>query len=233
MSHKCSDCQTRKLTEWRVLNQAELLMLDKTKHSKVYEPGETLYHQGDECAGVYCIQSGLVGLRHIDGNGQSVLLKLHSPGTTIGYRAFLSKEEHSNSAEILSPGVVCFLERSTVVSLIAKNPKLGERFLMHCLDDLNDAENDYANSLMLDTKMRLLHTLMSFYERFGKQDEMGCRFVELPIKRIELADLIGIRPESLSRLIKALEVEGVLLFNRRRVEFSRMEEILDQIGAGH
>jgi CRP-like cAMP-binding protein len=215
------------------LSEDELLTLDKTKQSRVYEPGETLYHQGDDCTGVYCIQSGLVGLRHIDENGHSVLLKLHSPGTTIGYRAFLSKEEHSNSAEILSPGVVCFLERSTVTNLLSKNPKLGERFLMHCLDDLNDTENDYANSLLLDKKMRLLHTLMYFYERFGKQDEQGGRFVDLPIKRIELADLIGIRPESLSRLIRTLEVEGILQFDRRRVDFSKMEEILDQIGAGH
>ena len=108
-NHNCANCPSRQKTEWRALGASELALVDQAKQTRTFEPGMTLYHQGDQGGGVYCIQSGLIGLRRIDENGKSVLLRLCPAGTTVGYRAILSKQAQRDTAEVLSSSVVCLV----------------------------------------------------------------------------------------------------------------------------
>jgi CRP-like cAMP-binding protein len=70
-----------------------------------------------------------------------------------------------------------------------------------------------------------------FYERYGYQDENGNATMELPVRRGELAEMVGVRPESISRLIDKLQTDNVMTFNDRRVQISNVSEILQQVGA--
>ena len=226
----CADCATRDTTEWQVLGDDELESIDKCKRMIHCEPGETLFSQGDPGNGVYCIQSGLIGLRRVDVNGNSVLIRLSSAGSTVGYRTFLTRETHVNSAEALTASVLCYIPRPRVEQLLKANPLLGERFLQHFCDDAAETESDYVRSLTMGMKSRFLHLILIFYERFGYRDEDGNAIVELPVKRGELAELVGVRPESISRLIDQLQSDEIMCFNDRRVQFSDVDEILQQAG---
>ena len=224
------ECPARNTTEWGVLGKCGLAGVTKGKHMITCEPGETLYSQGDPGNGVYCIKSGLIGLRRIDINGNSVLIRLSTAGTTVGYRTILTKEAHVNSAEVLTPSVICYIPRPRVEELLKANPLLGERFLQHFFDDAVETENDYVRSLTMGMKSRFLHIILVFYERFGYQDENGNAIVELPVKRGELAELVGVRPESISRLIDQLQTDEVMRFKDRRVQISDVDEVLQQAG---
>ena len=229
-TNSCSDCATRETTEWRVLGDSELESIDRCKRLIHCEPGETLFSQGDPGNGVYCIKSGLIGLRRVDVNGNSVLIRLSSAGSTVGYRTFLTREAHVNSAEALTASVLCYIPRPRIEQLLKENPLLGERFLQHFCDDAAETENDYVRSLTMGMKSRFLHLILIFYERFGYQDDEGNSVVELPVKRGELAELVGVRPESISRLIDQLQNDEIMHFNDRRVHFSDVEEVLQQAG---
>ena len=195
------------------------------------EPGETLFSQGEKGNGVYCIKSGLIGLRRVDVNGNSVLVRLSTPGTTVGYRTFLTKSPHVNSAEALTSSVLCYISRPNVDKFLKANPLLGERFLQHFYDDATETENDYVRSLTMGMKSRFLHLILVFYERFGYQNENGNAAVDIPVKKGEIAELVGVRPESISRLIDQLQTDKVMQFKDRRVELTDIEAILEQAGA--
>lgn len=228
--HSCVDCTTWDTTEWRVLSDSELESIEKCKRMVHCAPGETLFSQGDPGTGVYCIQSGLIGLRRVDVNGNSALIRLSSAGSTVGYRTFLTRKAHVNSAEALTASVLCYIPRPRVEQLLKANPLLGERFLQHFCDDAVETENDYVRSLTMGMKSRFLHLILIFYERYGYQDEDGNSVVELPVKRGELAELVGVRPESISRLIEQLQSDEIMRFNDRRVQFSDVDEVLQQAG---
>lgn len=232
-SISCSDCPTRQTSEWRALSEEELRLVDQSKRTRAYEPGQALYHQGDNCEGIYCIQSGLIGLRRLDENGNSVLVRLCNPGGTIGYRALLSRSDHHNTAEVLTPGVICFIERSLVKRLLAENPLLGERFLQHGVEDLSRTEDDYVKSMTMGARKRFLHALMVLYENYGYQDDSEKYILEIPIPRKDLAAMIGSSPESISRIIRKLEAEGLMHFEDRQVGFWDINSIFEQIGLSH
>jgi len=225
------DCASRKTTEWQGLAESELASIDKCRNVITCEPGETLYSQGEPGNGIYCIKSGLIGLRRVDINGNSVLVRLSAPGTTVGYRTFLTKGPHVNSAEVLTPSVLCYISRPNVDRMLKTTPLLGEKFLQHFYDDAMETEDDYVRSLTMGMKSRFLHLILVFYERFGYQNENGNAVVDIPVKKGEIAELVGVRPESISRLIDQLQTDEIMQFKDRRVEFTDVEAILQQAGA--
>lgn len=68
----CFTCQVRDRTEWCVLEPEDLKRLDSAKRTLL--TGELLYAQGDPCKGVYCVESGMIGVRKVDAQGNSLLL---------------------------------------------------------------------------------------------------------------------------------------------------------------
>ena len=227
----CMDCPGLNSTEWQALAESELITMDNCKRVITCEPGEILFSQGEQGKGVYCIKSGLIGLRRIDVNGNSALIRLINAGSTVGYRTFLTGRAHINSAETLTSSTLCYVPRPNVEKLLKANPLLWEHFLQHFYDDAIDTENNYVRSLTMGLKSRFLHLILMFYERFGYQDENGNAVVQLPVKKGELAELVGVRPESISRLIDQLQTDEIMRFKDRRVEFSDFERVLQQARA--
>ena len=224
----CSNCDQRKTTEWSCLSEDELLLLDHCKVDHVLPVGENIYNQGDKCTGIYCIKSGLIGLRRVDSEGHSVLMRLVNSGETIAYRALLSKTDHALSAEVMMPSRVCFIGRSVIRELLQKNPNLGMRFLDHSLRDIAKIEDRVISGETWTVKTRLLHLLMVLYERFGV-DEGGILSLVLPVSRRDLAELVGTTPETMSRTISALHSDGLARFSGRHVEIPCLDAVLKAV----
>ena len=224
-SRSCSNCPTRCSAEWGCLSEAELALINRAKVSRRYAPGEIIYNQGDECAGIFCIESGLVGIRRLDENGNSTLLRLASPGETVGYESFLTRTLYGNGAEALMASNICFVDRAVIRGLLQKNPEVCLSFLDHSLHDLAAIEDRYIESVTSRAKRRLLHLLLTLNDRFGMETDGGGCLIELPMSRQDLAGLIGTAPETMSRTIHRIQTEGLAQFDGRTVRIFDIEAI--------
>ena len=225
----CFTCPNRERTEWCMLGDDELQRIVDANKIREFLPGEALYHQGDPCHGVHCIHSGMVGIRKVDIDGNSVLLGLAGAGDTLGYRALLTGNEHKISAEILKKGAVCFIDKGTIHGLIERNPALGHRFLGRAIKDLEEAEDKFLESVTLSVRARFAHLLLVLKDRYAKTAEGDKELVfELPRSRQDMAAMIGIRPETLSRTVRQFEEDGIAEFSGRTVRVPDVSSLLDE-----
>ncbi|MBM3564972.1 MAG: Crp/Fnr family transcriptional regulator [Alphaproteobacteria bacterium] len=229
----CAFCQARERTEWCGLDRADVKTIDEVKSARTYMPGDVLYHQGDSCAGVYCVRAGLIGLRKLDHDGNSALVRLAYAGDTIGYRSFLAGETHHLSAEVLKPSRVCFIEQATARRILEGNPALGLRFLRHATRDLDDAEDKFLQSTNSDIRMRMAHLLFILKDRFATENKDGRMTLELPLSRQDMAAMIGVRPETMSRAIRKLEDDGLAFFSGRTVRVPDTAALFAEIEFEH
>lgn len=222
------DHQLRHAPEWCVLNQVDLEKVESTAICKEYETGDIIFHEGDPCQGVYFITSGLVGIRKAGLDGESTLLKLAYPNDTMGYRPLLANETHRATAELLKPGVICFVSSNVVLPLIRQNPALGLNFLQRASKELGDAEERFHKTVTLTLRARFAHLLMLWKDKCGRSSDGGKFILELPVSRGDLAAMLGVRRESVSRVISELEKEGVTHFTDRFVEVNDAENLMDE-----
>ncbi|HIF59624.1 MAG TPA: Crp/Fnr family transcriptional regulator [Rhodospirillales bacterium] len=224
----CFTCQTRDRSEWCVLSDDELTLLDQRRLTREYVPGEVLFHEGDPCAGVYCVEKGLIGVRKSDAEGNSVLLYLANGGDTLGYRALLAGEGYRASAEVLEPSRVCRINPSTVRSLLEQNPALGLRYLKIVATSLGNAEDKILHNTTMSVRARFAHLLIVLLDKYGNRSKAGSAEFELPLARHDLASMVGTTPESMSRTIKKMEQDGVAKFSGRRVHLPDIEALIQE-----
>lgn len=228
-SVNCFTCQARQKNEWCSLPDEDVGRLNASKICNVYRPGQVIFYQGNPCLGVYCIEEGTIALRKSDANGNSVLIRLLTSGETMGYRTFFSGGQYTATAEAVAETRVCFVDKSAVRKLLDDNPSLGLSFLKRLGTDLEGAENSMLHQSTLPVRARLCHLLLTMKDRFGSVDDEGTLTIDLPLQRQDLAAMVGTRPETIARTVKAIQSDGVARFEGRRVLVPDLDDLLDEV----
>ena len=110
-----------KAPEWKSLTSAGRKTLSKIGFQRCYQPGETIFHQNNECLGVYSILEGLVRVRMKGSDGKSVTLHLARGGDLLGIRSFLAEQIHSVSAEVIEECTIVFLPARHFKKILLEN----------------------------------------------------------------------------------------------------------------
>lgn len=212
--------------EWCVLSEVDLdTVIDKAVHRRV-ETGSFIFYEGEPCKGVYLVEEGMIGVRKNGYEGHTTLLKVAKPGDTLGYRPLLAEQPHRASADAIVPSVVCFVDANTCRQLIKENPALGLNFLKRAAQELGDSEARFHDTVSLNVQSRFAHLLAILKEEYGEMDEDGVLHLTLPVSRGDLAAMLGIRRESLSRVIHELEEANIARFRKRVVEIPEPDALL-------
>jgi len=228
-------CLTAKMvqgTEWSVLSPEEIEIFNENVICRSYDAGETIFHEGDDCKGLYLVENGLIGVRRIGAKGEHVLLRLARSGDTLGYRPLLAGEKHRAGAEVIKTAGVCFLPKAVMRRLLIGNPELGAGFLQRTAQALGAADERFFETVTLPARVRLFHLFMVLRERCGYNVEDGSLFLELQITRRDIASMLGIRAESLSRLIHEIEAEGIAHFSGNQITIANPEMLLEELDSG-
>jgi CRP-like cAMP-binding protein len=196
--------------------------------SKICEAGTILYQQSDDCEGIYWLESGMIGLRKLNEDGSTMLVNLARRGDFVGYGPLLSEGEHLTSAEVLQTGRVIFVDLATATRLMRENPDLPSLLLRQATRELSSLEEKYLQIATCQAHVRLASLLLSFTDR-QTTDRGETQSFQLPLLNKDLADLLGIRPETLSRAIAQLKSTGLVKLHGRSVCISDVAR-LGQLG---
>ncbi len=216
--------------EWRVLDRSEIDWLNAIVMCRAYAPGQCIFHEGDACQGLYIICEGLVALRKHDGAGASVLIRLAETGDILGYRSLLAEEPYQTTAEVLKPSRVGFVATTIVHELIARKPDLAFAFLRRVCHDLGEAQERFHLTVTQSLRARVAYFLLLMKEDYGTETPDGSLLIELPISRRDMAEMIGVRSESLSRTIRQMTDDGILAFSGHRAWIGNTDRLLDELG---
>ena len=91
------------------------------------------------------------------------------------------------------------------------------------------AEEMALNSATLSVRARFAHFLLVLRDRYGVVGKNGDLTLDLPVSRQDMAAIIGIRPESMSRTIRSFEEGNIAHFSGRRVHVPNVGELLNEL----
>jgi CRP/FNR family transcriptional regulator len=213
----CNACTCRDQSSWQVLSEDDLERVNRARRTRRYEPGDTVFAQGEDDRCVYCVKAGTIAERRLDAEGNSVLLGLNYASDLVGYRSFLNGGTHRTSAEAVTQATVCVIDAAVVGEVMDKTPELTREFLRRSTAEVEQAQDTIFRSATLSNRDRLLQLLQELMRRHGTMAADGSCRIDLPVSRRDIASMIGVRHETLSRIIGRLEAEGLARFSGRHV----------------
>ena len=204
-------------------------LLDRARVTRAESTGQILFHQGAPALGVHALRSGLVALRRRNALGHTVLVRRVRPGETLGLSEALANGRHSSTGLVLTPSEVCFIATDALRTALVRQPEAWAAIARDQARTIDELEASLVERLRLPVRARLASLLLSLRDGFGTVDDDGVLLIDLPLSRSQIAEILAVRAETITRAIGALSKDGVALFERRRVSIPDLDTLMDEV----
>jgi CRP/FNR family transcriptional regulator len=186
--------------------------VSRVAHRKRYRPGSVIVRSGDRMDWCAHVVSGVVKLTLALPDGRQQIVGLLFPSDFLG-RPF--KERAPFTAEAASVLELCCLGRRYFERLLQEHPNMEQLFLEKTLDAV-DAARDWMLLLGCKRAEERVATLILVIARRTRAarcgpyaEEQPMRF-DLPLSRMEMAEFLGLRTETISRQLRRLRSAGLI-----------------------
>lgn len=164
------------------------------------------------------VSKGVVAVRKADAaTGEPMLVELAHPGSMLEFSAFKAQPYYRTSAEAPAPAEVCSVSAGRVREAILAGGAGTLMLVQRLVDDLERAQEAMLLRATTTSQERVQQALVELVEKHGVQRPDGAWLIELPMRRRELASMVGTRPETISRILRAIEEAGLAQFVGRHV----------------
>lgn len=203
---ECLDCPVRDSAVCSALSHEARDRLARLGRRRHYVRGETIFAAGDEEIACASLISGAVKLSRFDTEGVERTVALIHPA---GFLARLFATPADCTATALAPTELCLFPRAAVLSEMREHPDFMERVLRATTDQLDQSRALIELIGRRDARARVAGFLKLLANDGCAQPQDGLT-VDLALTRGEMASLLGLTIETVSRQLGALEADGVI-----------------------
>ena len=175
-----------------------------------YPSRSELFQQGTPADDVYFIQQGMVKLVWGEGSGKQTIVGLRWDGCLIGVPAVVTREPCPTSAVTLVPSIMERIAAEKFLQRLQTDPDFAWEIHQIQSREVHEQLNWLGEMACCSARSRLRRVFSRLTEVSKVQKNGTHTRVPLPLKQREMAELIAVTPEHLSRLLHELSKNGLL-----------------------
>ncbi|MGL4584402.1 MAG: Crp/Fnr family transcriptional regulator [Flavobacterium sp.] len=220
---RCEQCIIREFSSLKALTREELLTISETKTHFIVKKGETIFTEGDNLNGVYCIKDGFCKLTKLNSNGKDTIVKLAKNGDLLGQRSIINEETSNLTATAIDDMQICFIPKKEMMDYFTDNNKFSLLVTRDICNHLKDADKGLADHTHKTVKERLAIILLKLEETGGINKENNALNIQL--SREDLANMVGTATESCIRLLSELKKDGIIELSGKKIILKDKNEL--------
>ena len=210
----CSTCAFSQACVSEGMDKSALMDLHVlVEHVGPLHAGEHVFREGDPFEAIAAVRAGTVKTYVIDRDGHEQVLGFHLPGEVIGLNA-IDGDRYPCNAVALDTVMLCRFSFPKISVLAARLPGLQQHLFRLMSRDIGRASllaGDYS------ADQRMAAFLIGLSQRLAARGFSPDRF-QLTMARTDIANYLRLAPETVSRVLKRFQEEGLLQVDRRELE---------------
>lgn len=211
----CAECAVRDSALCASLSDAELGALNAISRKRRLARGEALVWAGDESLVCGNLLSGVLKLTASTADGREQIVGLVYPADFVG-RPFAGQADFTVTA--ISDAELCVFPRGPFEQMLEDHKAMERMLLQRTLAALDEARGRMLGLARLSASEKVAGFLRDMAQRAG-----GCRATafgpvtfDLPLTRGEMAEVLGLSIETVSRQLTRLKDKGAIVLNGAR-----------------
>ncbi len=161
---------------------------------------------------VYLILSGTLHVQVSDEEGREAILFVLGPGELFGEMGVLDDEARSATVVAVTPSVLVVLAKTDFKRCLKENFDVSRYVMRILIQRLRIADRRIESLALLDVAGRVVRLLRDLAETLG-----GERVVVRKPSRQDIAKMVGASREMVSRVVKDLELRGLIEIGDGRI----------------
>mgnify|MGYP000097293215 CR=1 FL=1 len=174
-------------------------LLTISSHQDFFPKGSLIRQPLDGKDGMIFLDSGCAKLYSLNQDGKETILGILEKGDSTGQENLFSQEAHENYIQATEDCLVCSMSRRDFQNMLKDTPDLALTLLNDFGQRLIQAEKNTVRRNSMNAQDRVLDYLKDQGARNNSSS------FTLPLKKKDLANFLGLTPETLSRQLKLLQ----------------------------
>ncbi len=217
----CSQCSLVELCLPKGLTAEELAVFEQAiNQKKPLRKSEYLYRAGDEMTSLYTVKTGAFKAIIDSIDGQENIVGFFMPGELMGLDGIASGQYQCDMIA-LSYAHVCQLSYRDFEQVAEKFPVLRQEILSISSINMTTAQKMLMFIGKRPVEERLAMFLISISQRFKARGQSEIRF-QLPMSRHDIANYLGMAPETISRQFKKLQDQELVSIQNRDLSINNI-----------
>jgi CRP-like cAMP-binding protein len=193
---------------------------------QTFPPGVELFRQDEPAEVVYLIRDGAVKLVWADINGAEVIVGLRWPGWFLGAAAQIVSAPNPATAVTLVQSTVESISSRNFAQLIASDHEFTRLVHESHSREILESTRTMGEFGCLPARSRLKCLLSHLISSLRDSIRLHDGRLRLPLKHKELAALIGISPEHLSRVLRELAADHAIDLEEKWIIVRHPEKLM-------
>ena len=220
----CQSCSLYDLCLPMGLETGDLDRLDNViKRRQSINKNNFLYRMGEPLKSVYAIRSGSFKTYLTNPDGTEQIVGFSLPGELLGMDG-ISDEKYSCSAKALETSSICEIPFERLENLARDIPNLQHQLLRLMSKEIQQDQNLMLLLAQMPAETRLASFLLGMSERLNQRGYAANEF-NLSMSRGDIANLLGMAVETISRLLSHFQDEGLLKVERKHISILKLDEL--------
>jgi CRP/FNR family transcriptional regulator len=219
--HFCSTCAFSAACLESGYDKAHLRDLHVlVQHVGPFREGEHIFREGDAFGAIAAVRGGTVKTYVTDSEGREQVLGFYLPGEIIGLNA-ISQSKYPCNAVALDSVMLCRFSFPNIAALATRMPGLQQQLFRLLSLDIGKASL-LAGNFTADERMAAL--LISISRRYAARGFSANRF-RLTMSRADIANYLRLAAETVSRVFRRFQDDGLIHVDRREIELLKPDAI--------
>ncbi len=172
---------------------------------------EMLFFEGDVGRYLFFMTSGSIKLFKSNEEGKEAIIRFIEPGDLFAELILFLKNRYPVNAMAIKPSRVLAIDASKLFNFIKMHPEVAMKLIGMLAAKSKYLVKMVENLALADVRERFMNYLKYMREKTGGDT------VFLPVPKGELSMLLGVSPETFSRLLKKLTEEGVITVDGKKI----------------
>ena len=192
-----------------------------------FEKDDIIFRQGDESKELYILLKGKVRIFKISPSGNETSIDIFSVHDVIGEMAAVDSSPRSATGKAIGKVTLLTMAHERFLYHLENVPGLALGLARLLAQKLRWTASFAESVAQFDAAGRLLHILLYYVERYGKELEAGKRYsVDLALNQTDLASMVGARREWVNRLLSDWRKRGLLEYDKGIITILDMERVV-------
>ncbi len=178
---------------------------------KSYEPGQSLFYEGDPCEGLYVIGSGTVKISKTSSSGREIMLMLESAPSSVAEVPLFDGGGYPATVTALRATVAFLVRKDDFRRFCTQHPEVPIKMLAVVGRRLRQLVGLIESVTFGSVRQRLARTLLE------SASPEAATPGQIPLTHEELALRLGTVREVVSRNLARFQAEGIVRIVKRQI----------------
>lgn len=205
----CHECLVRDTSLCSSLDDHELIALSAIGRRRSVPPGQVITWAGDVVTTFANVVSGALKVTASTPDGREQIVGLLFAGDFVGQ---MFTDEASLTVTALTETALCSFPRAAFERKLGAQPRMERMLLERTMASLDEARERMLSLGRRNAQERVAGFILQLADRSGSPRDGGGIDVSIPMSRGEVADLLGLTIETVSRQLTRLKAAGLITF---------------------